>query len=512
MGVRVLLAIGAGLCALVAMPVLSQGSGDGSLEAACRATEVTSPQSCPCTITKARAVGVSDAELASLFRDDGHSQPVPPAKYSAFWQVKSQCIADAMMASLGVTPGNPLPGVPANMRPGMPFPGAAPAPVPAPAPTPAPAATRTAASGTCTSDYAGPEDIVICGDTGMLATQIVYNRALDDYPELLALLKAKAQESFRQASRGLTTRHRYAYIVGWHAPSVHGSLVSVGGSDGDTSRGRLSGASSVLWDTRKAREVQWSDVFESSAWNGPLREEYCDRLHAVRKENGESVARVQGDCPKLDELSAVLSRTDDGQTAVAFYGATYTVASYATGALYEGIAVPLDDTLLRGVKPAYRDALGAGPAATRAANSADTPAATSLQSRLGPIKSVLGGDIGATDDFYFLPAGRLPLETVAKFDRVLDQDKPTLFMTIHEGDGDNWGFSLILDGRQHDLMQTSHNADYSVRTYSDGVVTVRIATGETVSNNPAFGYSLDTITLSKGGESATFMAINFSGA
>jgi hypothetical protein len=263
-----------------------------------------------------------------------------------------------------------------------------------------------------------------------------------------------------------------------------------------------------LWDTRKAREVQWSDVFESSAWNGPLREEYCDRLHAVRKENGESVARVQGDCPKLDELSAVLSRTDDGQTEVAFYGATYTVASYATGALYEGIAVPLDETLLRGVKSAYREALGASAPITRVA----APAAASLQSRLGPIRGVLGGDIGASDDFYFLPEGRLPLETVAKFDRVLDQDKPTLFMTIYEGGGDNWGYSLILDGRQHDLLPTGQNGDYSVRTYSDGVVTVRIATGETVSNNPAFGYSLDTITLSKGGESATFMAINFSGA
>ena len=110
----------AGLAAFVSAPAFSQSPADAALEASCRATEVTSPQSCPCTITKARAAGVNDEQLASLFKDDGHTSPVPPAKYSVFWQVKSQCIADAMMASLGVSPDNPLPGVPDYMRPKMP--------------------------------------------------------------------------------------------------------------------------------------------------------------------------------------------------------------------------------------------------------------------------------------------------------------------------------------------------------------------------------------------------------
>lgn len=114
---KIVLGIGAGLAALAALPGHSQTTGDAALEAACRATEVTSPASCSCTITKARAVGVTDAQLASLFKDDGHSSPVPQATYSRFWQVKSQCIADAMMASLGVSPDTPLPGVPAHMRP-----------------------------------------------------------------------------------------------------------------------------------------------------------------------------------------------------------------------------------------------------------------------------------------------------------------------------------------------------------------------------------------------------------
>lgn len=99
----------------------SQGPDDAALEAACRATEMTAPDSCPCTIEKARGAGLENAELASLFKDDGHSQPVDQAKYGRFWQVKSQCIADATMAAMGISPGNPLPGVPANMRPGMPL-------------------------------------------------------------------------------------------------------------------------------------------------------------------------------------------------------------------------------------------------------------------------------------------------------------------------------------------------------------------------------------------------------
>ncbi|MEM6586445.1 MAG: hypothetical protein AAF692_11885, partial [Pseudomonadota bacterium] len=145
-----LVGVGLGLSALAAWPSHSQSSNSAALEAACRATEVTMPDSCPCTITKARGANISDAQLASLFKDDGHSNPVPQATYSAFWQVKSQCIADTMMASLGVSSGNPLPGVPEHMRPKMPpqpsvAPPAAPPVPPRAQPTP-PSRTAAAAS------------------------------------------------------------------------------------------------------------------------------------------------------------------------------------------------------------------------------------------------------------------------------------------------------------------------------------------------------------------------------
>ncbi|MGB3470359.1 MAG: hypothetical protein WBA51_06025 [Erythrobacter sp.] len=161
MKLNIILFAGAAIGAIgLAAPLASQGSKDGALDAACRSTEVTAPEACPCTITAARKAGLNDTELASLFKDDGHSQPVDQAKYGRFWQVKSQCIADATMAKMGITPGNPLPGVPANMRPGMPFPPAntpvspiaRPGPISSPAPVEAAAVAQVAQPGRRTAD------------------------------------------------------------------------------------------------------------------------------------------------------------------------------------------------------------------------------------------------------------------------------------------------------------------------------------------------------------------------
>ena len=150
------------------------------LEAACRATEVTEPDSCACTISKAREFGISDAALASLFKDDGHSQPVDQATYGSFWQVKAQCIADTTMARMGITPGNPLPGVPAHMRPGQPLGGAPAAPQQSARPA-APAHVENPAQ--CDGGpFASHRDNVICGDTGVLETKLLNDRRLDQYP------------------------------------------------------------------------------------------------------------------------------------------------------------------------------------------------------------------------------------------------------------------------------------------------------------------------------------------
>ncbi|MEO1730967.1 MAG: hypothetical protein AAFR64_09530 [Pseudomonadota bacterium] len=185
MKTRVLLGVGAGLAGLAALPGYSQSSSDAQLEASCRATEATMPDSCPCTITQARAVGLSNPELASLFKDDGHSQPIDQAKYSLFWQVKSKCIADTMMANMGmanmgISANNPLPGVPQSMRPQMPAQAPGPVPnVPIPQTRSAPpvASTQVPASqrelapipASAKGDYSTPGKRTVADIEGMIA-------------------------------------------------------------------------------------------------------------------------------------------------------------------------------------------------------------------------------------------------------------------------------------------------------------------------------------------------------
>jgi len=110
----------------------SQGNNDAALEKQCRATEVAVPDSCGCTIQKARSVGVTDRELAALFKDDAQSSPIDQAQYSRYWQVKTQCLMTATMASL------PKPGMP----PAASYP--APMAVPAYSPPASPGAQQAA--------------------------------------------------------------------------------------------------------------------------------------------------------------------------------------------------------------------------------------------------------------------------------------------------------------------------------------------------------------------------------
>ncbi|MEM6266813.1 MAG: hypothetical protein AAF707_04755 [Pseudomonadota bacterium] len=531
---------------LAAMPLASQNGGDAALDAACRSTEITAPASCPCTITKARAVGVSDEELGSLFKDDGHSNPVPQATYTRFWQVKSQCIADATMASLGITPGNPLPGVPANMRPGMPLGGSGPMTArpsgPEPRPSsqrigtapgyPAPAASqprpqqarrdlqptpqtstrrdlqvgpnrRDLAGGQCDGDgFGGANDVIVCGDTGVLETKLIYDSKLDQYPELVRVLKRKANATFQDLSKGRTRRDRYAYIVTWNLSAAKEPLISVSGSDGDTSRGRLVGADTVLWDNNRQREIAWSDVFEPAVWNGRLRRDYCAKIRALKAERNEVQFASQDRCPELSELSVALSKGDAGEPVLRFWGATGVVASYANSAFYDGIALPIEGSILAAVKAPYRELFGA---------TGEIPAIP-LRDRLSNIETVLAGEIGASDDYYFIIGGAERFTSASQFDRLFQSTSPKSIMTLYDPPRGDGGYSIILDGKQHNMRRVSTSADYKTQTFSDGTVTVVLEQGQAFTNNPAFGYRLDTLTITKGSESDRFDVMNFGGA
>lgn len=534
-GNRFFALVGVGAAGLTMSPLASQQSESAALEAACRATEVTAPASCACTVEQSRVAGLNTAQLTSLFRDDGHSDPVDQQVYSRFWQIKSQCIANAMMAQLGVSPGTPLPGVPAHMRPGAPL-GGAPASVPAQTPAANPRADgtyvaqlsraarpqppvstqlagRAPASVTARADagcdgsaFAGRDDVIVCGDTGVLETVLLYDRALDEYPALLGRLKSQAEATFADMSRGRTTRDRYAYVVAWNLASVNGQLVSITGLDGDTSRGRLGGSSALLWDDQRQQVIGWSDVFEPGVWQGRIRRDYCTALRARFAEHTEPGSETYTGCPQLADLTISIADRDGGSKALSFSAPVGVIASYASSALYDGIELPIDAALLAAVKPPYREALSG---AIGGAQAGALPPLR-LSDRMGAIEQVLAGDIQASDDFFFLPSPTPRLRTMRDFDTVMQTAHPMLFMTLYEGDDDNWGYSIMLDGRQHNLSQQSFSNGQSV--YSDGTVQVTIQKGERVSDTFAFGYSLDRITVTKGEESDIFEAINFGGA
>lgn len=445
-----------------ASPLASQGSGDAALEAACRATEVTEPGSCGCTITKAREVGVPDAALASLFRDDGHSDPVDQATYGKFWQVKAQCIAEATMARMGIGANNPLPGVPAHMRPGQPLGNA-------PVARPAPSAALTANASTCAgSDFASPGDVVICGDTGVLETSLVYDRALEAHPALLSQLRQRAQTTFAEVSRGRTQRDRYGYVVAWNLASQAGSLVSVTGADGFTSRGRLGGSTALLWDAERGRMIAWEDVFGKGLWNGRVARDYCTALRVrftqMEAQGGEAFRQ----CPQLDTLTTSLVEKPSGDRALSFSAAPGVITAYATSALYDEIELPLDAALLAAVQPPYRAALGA-PAASAVA-------ARTLLDRLGTV--VLGPPHFAqapecVTEFYLQPASIGNPGSIADI-RALVERSPGLVMVTGAGmlGSDEWRSGVVLDGRFVDLAEGAWDERLQRSSYSGAGMTI----------------------------------------
>ncbi|MEL6239385.1 MAG: hypothetical protein AAFQ90_12455, partial [Pseudomonadota bacterium] len=402
MKTKALLVLGAGICALAALPGHSQTSSDAALEASCRATEVTMPDSCPCTIVKAREVGVSDAELASLFKDDGHSQPVDQGKYGAFWQVKSQCIADTMMASLGVSQDNPLPGVPPQMRPQMPAAPQTPPPPPAlvtppsvafnPPPPPALVTPPSVATSTRSAPpvistqaqaaevglaAASPSHSAIAPAGVATSTKVTtrengdevvetkysfqgsdyyfnYNKALEGMPGVLERAHSLLAEDLARIAEfdGPSNRsYRDEENTFWSIGTQLGPLAPIIASGYTNNRPAGQFLYSGIYDTRLGREIAWSDVFEPRVWNGAMREHYCAGLQAERL--AKDTWEYSTFCPEFSALIIDFEPQDDGSMKLSFAAYNGVAGSYAEGP-YES-QIPLTAELLSAVRPAYRD-------------------------------------------------------------------------------------------------------------------------------------------------------------
>ena len=535
----VILGLGAGLAIMAALPAYSQTSEDSSLEAACRATETSQPASCSCTITKARAAGVSNAQLVSLFRDDGQSEPVDQASYGRFWQVKTQCIGEATLVSMGISAANPLPGVPAHMRPGMPLGGVAPAPAgsgvlpPAPpagirpdgptqvAPQSVPLAAPTSGSSTEGSlavgqnipvsvsqrsyEYEGMTRVAI-GEKYTFPNfdyEFSYDPVIRDNPQLFALAKGAAMQDQRRWQDDFDRPSKIRNMAGysWSALGSLGRLIPIGISGYTNNHPQGEFIEALLWDADTGREVAWTDVFDAGLWNGRIRREYCTGLQAQRRERGTD---QNTSCPDFDRLQIGFTKDERGHTQLELTALAYIAGSYAEGPY--AVELPLDAVLLRGVREPYRQTLGAS----------GVTGAIALRDRLAPIQGEYDAESGCSMDIYFLPAnGRMPASVDQAFAHVRTQVH-SLFATsvttsIRHPDGWNLsGWKITYNGTTT-VLEPVPGSKGLFRKGALSLNVNRIAEALYDPKEPSFGFVHMRLEIEDEGMKESFEAMQFGG-
>ena len=522
------------------LPGHSQTSEDSSLEAACRATEVAQSASCFCTITKARAAGVSNAQLASLFRDDGLSEPVDQASYGRFWQVKTQCIGEATLASIGISAANPLPGVPAHMQPGMPLGGAVPAPAgsgalpPAPpaairtggptqiAPQSVPLAAPTSGSSTEGSlavgqnipvsvsqrsyEYEGMTHISIIEEYAFpnFDYEFSYDPAIRDNRDLFVRAKSAALEDQKRWQEDYNTPSQIRDMAGysWSALGALGRLmpIAISGYTNNRPQGGFLGA--LLWDAEAGREIAWTDVFDAGLWNGRIRREYCEGLQAQRRKRGMDQNRS---CPDFDRLQIGFAKDErGGQIQLELTALAYIAGSYAEGPY--AVELPLDAVILGGVREPYRETLGASGGT----------GAVALHDRLAPVEGEFDADSGCSTDIYFLPAnGRMPASVDQAFTHIRTQGR-SLFATsvatsIRHPDGWNLsGWKINYNGTTM-VLEPVPGSQGLFRKGSLSMSVNRIAEALYDPNEPSFGFIHMRVDFEDGGQRDSFEAMQLGG-
>lgn len=558
MQTRVLLGLGTGLAALASLPGYSQSSNAAALEAACRATEVTMPDSCPCTITKARAAGLDDTELASLFKDDGHTDPIDQRKYGLFWQVKSQCIADAMMASMGISAANPLPGVPEHMRPKMP--GTAPTPPSASPPSntpPLPDAPRTQEPSDLSSKRTLADISAMIAQLRDSAWEytdengrfhrydflpegdlVVYQQreASTDGSRFAQVLQLSAAENQYDAfirTRDVTSGQFGDLPIKSLTQSVLNYQKRYVRNEEDWLFRRVGPASQTLPDTapRRLEDGFWQIEFTRVSKN-PLNLGR-NRLQGLANAANRTIntAPIAGaftsafliadvaseDCNSscffvvndFDRRARSVSRRLIEEAGVDFVGLR---AEASTGP-YNIVSIRVFDGYggFKQWRCTDQDSLqfDCSPTASRkpaqTALAAATAGTQGVLARLGPVKGESWGDAGCSGDLYRFPAdGRMPQDITALFAHTRSQTAAHIGTQVSV-DRDLVGYKLNIDGRDIILPPGNgtdlySNADVSLQTRN-------IGEGINDPNEPSFSFQQMKADITINGESASLDAI-----
>ncbi|PEQ14544.1 hypothetical protein B2G71_02915 [Novosphingobium sp. PC22D] len=331
--------------ALLGLTALTGSAGSqGSLEDQCRSTEVAVPASCGCTVRKAQEAGVGAEQLAALFKDDGASAGVDQATYSRFWMIKTQCIGEAGLAGLGITPGNPLPGASAPRAP-------------------APAAAAVAPDPRPSAPTAPQRKVRFAQETAKLRFTYDFPDEVAALPGMGAYLDKDRIAAFARASsdaRGFRlTSHldKQEHDVWWVVTGRAGRLVSltraVAANEGGAHPNRDS--SSLLWDAEAGKPVTLDEIFPGGAFAAQMRGPYCNALEdeRVRRTGQQPEERYFNvRCPPFSKLAITYK---DGKWL--FHAPPYVAGSYAEGDYLIELA-PTPD-LVAAAAPEYRGVFGA---------------------------------------------------------------------------------------------------------------------------------------------------------
>jgi hypothetical protein len=190
------------------------------------------------------------------------------------------------------------------------------------------------------------------------------------YPALLAKIRADQDAAHKKAladaQADLDARkgqdfpfNQHQFWRDWTVAGNSFSLLSLvsrtefftGGAHGNH------GSSALLWDEKKDAAVELDRLFGGSAalWR-QIQPEYCRKLIAERLRRGITAVTT---CPKRNELTIVPVDSDFDYhfDSLRIIADPYVAGSYAEG--FYIIALPITQTLLNRIDPAYRDSFEA---------------------------------------------------------------------------------------------------------------------------------------------------------
>ncbi len=228
-----------------------------------------------------------------------------------------------------------------------------------PAPPAPPVPDFTATTETSTGDY--DFTYLIPAEVGRIPGLVGWFTA--DRDKARASLAKDAAASRKDATANDFPFRKYESTTEWKRVASTPRFLSLSAVTYDYTGGAHGspGFRSLVWDRQSRARLDVTDVFTSElAIQQAIGAAFCDALDVQRaKRRGAPVQRGTGDgfndCPKVSEATLILGSTNG--RAIDRIGLL--VGPYVAGPFAEGpydLTLPVTTTLLRAVKPEYRDA------------------------------------------------------------------------------------------------------------------------------------------------------------